>query len=260
MVEVSALLPPGLDWPGAALLLALSFVASGITAALSLGGGSLMIAVLTLIWPGAVAVPVHGFIQLGSNAGRAVLRRRFIQWQFAGWFIAGSAVGALAGGRVASMLPDAVFKAAIALFILWSVWGPKPRGEARSPLTATIGGAFTSAIGMIVGVGGPLVVSFLGHLSDRRQIVGTHAFLMSCQNLFKVAAFAWFGFAFGAWLPFVAAMIVAGFAGTAAGGLLLDRLPEKAFRLAFRVVLTVIALDLLRRAALTWIWPATLLP
>jgi uncharacterized protein len=239
-------LEPGTIW----VLLGVSFASSALTAALSLGGGMLMLAVLTLYWPAAVVVPVHGFIQLGSNAGRALLRRAFIQWQFAGWFILGSALGALAGGRVATVLPDTVFKALIALFILWSVWAPRPKLRSRGPAVTALAGAVTSAVGMVVGIAGPLVVAFLGHLEDRRQIIATQAFLMTCQNAFKVISFMLFGFAFGAYLPLIVLMIAAGLAGTAAGSLLLDHLSERFFRIAFRVVLTVIALDLLRRVAL----------
>ena len=253
---LAAFVAPGLDVSTAGLFLGVSFVASAITAAFGLGGGSLMLAVLTLYWPAAIAVPVHGCIQLGSNSGRALNRRKFTQWQFAGWFILGSALGALAGGRVATLLPDAVFKAAIATFILWSVWAPQAPIRARSAVTTTLAGAVTSAVGMIVGISGPLVISFLRNLTDRRQIVGTHAFLMSAQNTFKVLTFIGFGFAFGAYLPLIALMVGAGFAGTAVGGLFLDRLPEKAFRLVFRMVLTVIALDLLRRLALEIATPA----
>jgi uncharacterized membrane protein YfcA len=208
-----------------------------------------MLAVMTLFWPAAVAVPVHGVVQFGSNAGRAILRRAFIQWQFAGWFVLGSAIGAPIGGQVVSLLPDAVFKSAIAVFILWSVWAPQPKVPVRTPLLVTFAGVVTAAIGMVVGIAGPLVAANLRHLEDRRQIVATHAFLTSCQNLFKVLTFVALGFAFGTYLPLTLLLIAVGFAGTALGGALLERLPERAFRIAFRLMLSVIALELLWRVA-----------
>ncbi|HEY8595209.1 MAG TPA: sulfite exporter TauE/SafE family protein [Devosiaceae bacterium] len=239
------LLPPTLDAAGAILLIGLSFFTSATTAAFSLGGGSMLIAVMSLMLPAAVAVPVHGFVQLGSNGGRAILRRAFIQWHFVGWFVLGSAIGAALGGRVATLLPDTVFKTAIGLFILYGVWAPKPPIRGRTPLTVTLAGGLTSAVGMVVGISGPLVVTFLRNLDDRRQIVGTHAFLMTMQNTFKVVTFTLLGFAFSDYLPLVLAMIASGFAGTALGGFLLDRLPEKGFRHAFRIVLTLVAVQLL---------------
>ena len=56
------------------------------------------------------------------------------------------------------------------------------------------------------------------------------------------------GFAFAAYLPLIVAMVVAGFAGTAIGSHLLVRVPEHIFRVGFKIVLTLVALDLLREA------------
>ncbi|HHB83622.1 MAG TPA: sulfite exporter TauE/SafE family protein [Devosia sp.] len=241
---------PGLDASSALFLIALSAVTSAVTATFGLGGGSLLIAVMSLMLPGAIVVPVHGAVQLGSNGGRVFLRRAFIQWQFVGWFVLGSAIGALLGGRVATLLPDAWFKGAIAVFILYSVWAPRARISGRGAFSTTLAGTFTSGVGMIVGVSGPLVLSFLRDLKNRREIVGTHAFLMTCQNLFKFVAFTLFGFAFWDYAPLILAMVASGFLGTYSGGLLLDKVPEKVFRIAFRLILSVVALDLARRAFL----------
>lgn len=251
MLDLLALVvAPGLDVSSAIFLIALSAITSAVTATFGLGGGSLLIAVMSLMLPAAIVVPVHGAVQLGSNGGRAFLRRAFIQWQFVGWFVLGSAIGALLGGGVATFLPDAWFKGAIAVFILYSVWAPKAKISGRGPFSTTLAGAFTSGVGMIVGISGPLVISFLRNLKDRREIVGTHAFLMTNQNLFKFVAFSLFGFAFWDYAPLILAMVASGFLGTYSGGLLLDKVPEKVFRVAFRIILTIVALDLARRAYL----------
>ncbi len=245
---VAFFVAPGMEPSFALTLVVLSAFTSAVTATFGLGGGSLLIAVMSLAMPAAIVVPVHGAVQLGSNGGRAILRRKYIQWNFAGWFILGSALGALLGGRVATWLPDDLFKGAIALFLLYSVWAPKPAITSRNPLSTTIAGTFTSGVGMIIGISGPLVISFLRNLTDRRQIVGTHAFLMTCQNSFKFIVFSLFGFAFWEYAPLILAMVASGFVGTYAGGLVLDHVPERAFRLVFRLVLTLVALDLARRA------------
>jgi uncharacterized protein len=248
---LGAVVPPGLDVATTLFLIGVSVLASLITAALSLGGGSLMIAVMAIYFPPAIVIPVHGFIQLASNGGRAVLQRAHIQWRFALWFAVGSAIGAVLGGQVALFLPENLFKAAIGLFILYLVWVPRRPATATGAIGTVLAGAFTSAISMVVGISGPLVVAFLRTLSDRHQIVGTHAFLMSMQNLFKVLTFVALGFAFTRYLPFLVAMATAGFLGTWIGSHLLNRLPERLFRLGFRIILTGVALELLRRATLT---------
>jgi uncharacterized membrane protein YfcA len=85
-------------------------------------------------------------------------------------------------------------------------------------------------------------------LPDRRELVATHATLMTIQNGLKVLTFSAIGFAFGAYLPLVTAMVLFGFAGTALGSRLLVRVPEAVFRLGFKLVLTAVALDLIRQA------------
>lgn len=226
-------------------LVVLSFFTSAITATFGLGGGAMLIAVLVLVFPPVVAVPVHGLVQLGSNAGRALLMRAHVQWRFAGFFLLGSAAGALLGGRVATLLPEAVFTALIAVFILWSAWAPKPAGTARGPLATAAAGLLTAAVGMITGVSGPLVIAFLRFLPDRHQIIATHALLMTAQNTFKTLAFTAFGFAFAPYLPLIAMMVATGFAGTWIGRRLLSRVPEQGFRWGFRIILSLVAAHLL---------------
>ena len=70
-----------------------------------------------------------------------------------------------------------------------------------------------------------------------------------------MVAFGFAGFAFGTWLPLLAAMIASGFLGTIAGARMLMRMPETRFRLVFRILLTVLALDLMRRgvSAMGWL-------
>jgi uncharacterized membrane protein YfcA len=56
------------------------------------------------------------------------------------------------------------------------------------------------------------------------------------------------GFAFRQYLPLILLMVVAGFAGTQVGSRLLTRVPENVFRFAFRILLSLVALGLIRRA------------
>jgi uncharacterized membrane protein YfcA len=101
---------------------------------------------------------------------------------------------------------------------------------------------------MVVGAAGPLVAAFVRGIPDRRQLVATHATLNAFQHVFKVIVFVAMGFAFRQYLPLVIAMVLAGFAGTAVGSRMLTRVPEKVFRLVFRILLSVAAASLIRRA------------
>ncbi len=242
------MLAPDVDHLTATGLIALSFVTSLITATFSLGGGSLMIAAMALVLPPVVVVPVHACVQFGSNAGRAWVQRAHIQWHFILWLTAGALVGSVFGGRVAFLLPERWFAAAIGLFVLATTWLPQPPGLADRRAVQLFGGAIVSAVGMVVGAAGPLLAAFVRGIPDRRQLVATHAMLNSLQHVIKVAVFAAMGFAFRDYVPLILAMVAAGFVGTTVGSRLLTRVPERVFRLGFRLLLSAVAIGLIWQA------------
>jgi uncharacterized protein len=232
-------------------LVALSFFTSLITATFSLGGGTLMIAAMAWVLPPVVVVPMHGWVQLGSNAGRALVQRAHIQWHFILWVTLGSVVGALIGGRFAFLLPDRWFAALIGLFVLVTTWLPMPAFIARGRAAQFLGGVAISALSMVVGAAGPLLAAFVRGIPDRQQLVATHATLNALQYLFKVMVFGAMGFAFRQYLPLILMMVAAGLGGTAVGSRLLIRVPEAVFRLVFRILLSLVALGLMVQAVAT---------
>jgi uncharacterized membrane protein YfcA len=242
--------PEGLD-PWVALgLIAVSFAASLLTAALGIGGGLLMLAVMAGAVPPLVLIPVHGLVQLGSNLGRAVLFRQHVRRAIIGWFALGAVVGVSVGASVAISLPRPVLLALIGVFILVSTWAPSIGSRPVPERGFTLVGAATAFITMFVGATGPFLAPFLSaeRLGNRQATIATFAACMSLKHALKVTAFAATGFAFAPWLPFAAAMIASGFAGTVVGRAVVVRLPERAFRIGFRLILSALALRILWQA------------
>jgi uncharacterized membrane protein YfcA len=248
---LASLLPAGIEPLLALALVGLSLVASLITATFSLGGGTLMLAALALAFPPSVVVPLHGVIQLGSNGGRAAVQWRHIQWPLVIWIAVGALIGTVIGGQFASYLPEQLLTMMIGIFVLVTAWLPLPHRVGSSRLLQVTGGAVISALSMVVGATGALVASLIKGVADRRQLVATHAMLMTIQNSAKVVTFTALGFAFAQYLPLMLAMIVSGLIGTAVGSRLLVHVPERIFRVGFKIILTVLALALLREAILT---------
>ena len=120
--------------------------------------------------------------------------------------------------------------------------------DRRASCMLLLGAAAGGPVGMVVGAAGPLVAAFVRGIADRRELVATHAMLNSIQHVIKVLVFVAMGFAFGAYLPLILLMILAGLGGTAVGSRILTRVPEHLFRVVFRVLLSLVALELLRRA------------
>ncbi len=242
---MEALLPEGVSPAFAALLTFASFFTSAMTAAFGIGGGLALLAVMATGMPAATLIPVHGVVQLGSNAGRAAVQRAHIDWGLTAWFCGGGLVGAAVGAATVTNLPDGPMKLAIAGFVLFMVWGPKPRGLGRSNLAIAGGGALGGALTMFFGATGPFTAAFLAARGlDRLTQVATFSACMSVQHVLKVVAFAALGFAFAEWVPLMAAMIATGFLGTLSGVAVLKRLPEQAFRTSLKWLLSGLALYL----------------
>ena len=111
-----------------------------------------------------------------------------------------------------------------------------------------IGGIVTFG-GMFLGATGPILGAFLTpDRYGRDATVATHALCMAIQHVIRVVAFGLIGFVLLEWVPFVIAMIASGLVGTYTGKMLLQKIPERQFRIIFRTVLTLLALRLLYNA------------
>ncbi|MCR4267516.1 sulfite exporter TauE/SafE family protein [Nitratireductor sp. ZSWI3] len=243
------LLPEALGaWPTLILVVA-SFFTSALTAVFGVGGGVAMLALLGLFIPVAALIPVHGAVQLGSNTGRAWHQRAYIRSSIAAPFIAGSLLGIAAGAYFVVQLPDALLKLVLGVFVVTVTWTKIPGAAQLSHAGLAAGSAVLALATMFVGATGPLFAAFFGQVipDDRKALIATQAAGMTLHHTLKVIAFAVAGFAFWRWLPFVAVMIVSGYLGTIYGSKLLEKMPEAAFRRWFKIGLTLLALDLIRR-------------
>lgn len=240
------LLPDLLSLPIACALIICSFVMSAMTAVLGVGGGTGMLAVMASLFPPAVLIPIHGIVQLGSNGGRAVMMREHVHRPIFVYFLLGGLFGTVLAANLFVALPADLLQVVLAVFIIILVWAPKFTKFNVSDRGFLGVGFVVNFLGMFLGAAGPLFGACMAtDRHSRHTIVATQGACVSTHYLLKVAAFGAIGFAYDEWLPFIAAMVLAGFVGTLIGGRLLEKLPEKSFALAFRVVLTIFALKLL---------------
>ncbi len=224
-------------------LIGASFVSSFITAAFGIGGGVLLLAVLASLMPPAALIPVHGLVQLGSNASRTALLLRYVFRPALPAFVAGSLIGCALGGLIVVDLPRQVVQAGVGVFIIWTVLAKPPAWLRRWPLLT---GGISSFLTMFFGATGVFVAGYTKSLElERHGHVATHAALMTVQHMLKVVVFGILGFAFGPWLAVIAGMILSGFVGTWAGRFLLNRLSDLNFRRALDIILVLISLRLI---------------
>ena len=247
---ITDLLPDAFSPLVAIGLIIASFFASALTAGFGLGGGVAMLALMGVVMPTAALIPVHGMVQLGSNSGRAWHQRAYVSTKIAWPFLWGSLAGAVIGAYTVLSLPDVVMKTFIGLFILITAWIKLPGFNGLKGAGIIIGSGIIAIISMLVGASGPFLAAFFAQIfpDDRKQMVANAAAGMTIHHGLKVVVFAIAGFAFTDWLPLMAAMIVSGYIGTIYGTKFLHAIPEAAFRTAFKWVLTLLALNMLRTA------------
>ncbi|MEP3439180.1 MAG: sulfite exporter TauE/SafE family protein [Hoeflea sp.] len=230
------------------VLITASFFASALTVSVGIGGGVALLALMGYLFPVAVIIPVHGVVQLGSNVGRAAILRDHVAWSCLVAFLIGAIPGAWMGSVAVGALAEPVLRAALGGFILLITWMRLPRLAAIRLPGFVLTGAITTFLTMLFGATGPFNAVVLSKtFPDRLRFQATTAAVMSLQHLVKTIAFALAGFAFAPWLVLIAAMIVTGLAGTWVGANILRKMPESRFQLLFKLCLTILALDLVRR-------------
>lgn len=228
------------------LLLLTSGLTSLITAAMGIGGGVLLLAVMATLLPPLALIPVHGLVQFGSNANRTLMTWRYIHWPMVLRFCLGAALGAWLASFVLVQLPVDWIQRAVAGFILYMVWGPKPKQQTIKGFKTLAAGVLTTLISMFVGATGPLVAAFVHRMKqDKLSTTATFSACMSFQHLTKAVVFGFAGFSFSAWLLPIALMMVAGTLGTWLGLKLLHKIPDTYFKQIFSFVVTLLALRLL---------------
>ena len=240
------LVPPGLEAWAAISLVGISFFTSALTAAVGLGGGITLLAIMANLMPAAAVIPVHGVVQLGSNAGRAAVLWRHTDRPTLLYFALGSVIGIALAAEIVVTLPSWLLRLILGIFIIYNIWAPRLRLHNVKARGLLIGGGLSTFLTMFVGATGPFVGAILS--SDKLQhqrLVGTLAACMTVQHCLKVVAFGLLGFAFAAWLPLLIGMLAAGFLGTLAGTQVLKRTPPARFKLAFNLILTALAFKLI---------------
>lgn len=240
------LLAAGLSESSVILLILTAGFTSFFTASMGIGGGTLLMAVMASIVPISALIPIHGLVQLGSNANRLLMTHQHLDWRMAGYFALGSVPGALLASAIVVQLPLVLIQLTVAGFILFMVWGKPPNIGTSSRRGQSAAGAITTLITMFVGATGPLVAGILFRKGyDKLTQTATLAACLSVQHVLKGLVFSFIGFSFLQWLPLVATMIAAGALGTWIGLKLLNRLPTQVFRALFKVSISLLAIRLI---------------
>jgi uncharacterized membrane protein YfcA len=235
------------------VLVGAALVGSTLSGFLGMGGGIFLLTVMFLcgLEP-ALAIPIHALVQLTSNGTRAVLFREHVRWSAWRTFALCALPFPVLGLALASRLDPEQTKVMIGALVIFATWKPKGWKVAwgERPAFAAVG-VVAGTLGVVVGATGPLIAPFF--LRDgwrKEEIIATKAACQVFIHVQKILAFGFVGFSFAKELPHVVPLAAAVILGTWCGKKILAHLSEARFRMAYRVVLTGLALRLL---ATPWI-------
>jgi uncharacterized protein len=234
---------------------AVAVLTSVVSGAMGMAGGMLLLAVMLLGLEPAVAIPVHGVVQLVSNASRAFFLRKHVRWDAVWRFCWPLLPGGALGIWLLGYVPASASRIAIGAFVLAATWLKSffsiAKGDAARR-ALPLGGALVGLFSTLVGATGPLLGPFI--LALELSGPSTIATMASCQIFqhgSKVLLFGVRGFDLLAYLTPCALLCLCAIAGSAIGTRLLDHIPEKQFRLLVKLVLSALALHQLWQGAVS---------
>lgn len=236
-----------MEWtdPAFSVLVLGSFLAALFSAAFSAGGAMIILAITTVVLPVSAVVPIHSTLLIGSTATRSVLFREYIDWSLAGPFLAGSAIGALLGARIYVELPDTIIATAISIVMIVSIWLPQINWRPNIRHPWAIVGFIHSFFSTLFAYGAALQAVILHTKLERKQIVGTMAGALFGMSVFKITGYVVVGFDYKPYFGVILAGLAVSFIGTWLGRMVVDRISEKLFRNAYRILVTATAIRLL---------------
>lgn len=243
----------------ALFLVAASFVTAAVSGVFGMAGGLMLKGAIALVLPVSATFVTHGLLQLSANGWRAALHRRHLAWRIVGVYALGSAV---AGALMALVVYEPT-KAT--LFLLMGLvplllWIPRSWLEldAARRLHGFVCGLSVTGLNLTAGVAGPLLdVFFVRTALTRHEIVATKAATQVFSHLAKIVVYgapliAVNGEGLPPWWVFALAIPLS-FAGTAAGGFILERMDDARFKRLSRLIVTATGLVYLGGAAQLYI-------
>jgi uncharacterized membrane protein YfcA len=240
----------------ALFIVILAFVTATLSGVFGMAGGLVLMGGLALVLPVSAAFVTHGLLQLVANGWRAILHRQHVNWRI----VAIHAVGSLIAGGIVSLIALTPSKPALFLFmglLPGLLWLPQSwiRLDAARPAQALLSGLMVTGVNLTAGVAGPLLdIFFVRTALTRHVIVATKAATQVFAHLAKIVVYgapliAVHGKGLPPWWLFALAVPLS-MAGTAVGGVILERLSDVNFKKWTRLIVTAVGISYLAQAAL----------
>ena len=223
-----------------------AFAAAVVGGVAGIGTAIVLLPLLTLVFGVREAIPIVSVAMVITNLSRIWFNRHEVHYGLAGWFLLGGIPAAVLGAIVFTTAPAAFLARLLGVFLLLVVverhlpFRRHPRLGSRS--FVMVGGA-QGFISALVGVGGPVGAPFfLAYGLARGAFVGTMALGMAGLNAVKAVTYGGYALLDAQALSIGLALGAVMFVGTAAGRVIVTRIPERLFPYVVEAVLVVAGL------------------
>ncbi|KLE05903.1 sulfite exporter TauE/SafE family protein [Aliarcobacter butzleri] len=224
----------------------ITFLTSIIAAVVGIGGGMMLIAILSSFLPVNALIPVHGLTQVSSNLSRAIFGYKDVQYEVVPKFLIGSILGIAFFVGILNFISLEYVPLFIGVYILLSLWSQKFNEKIKRYENYYLAGFFQTGLSMVVGATGPLTMTLLfKDYNDKDKVVATGAALMSITHFLKVVVFIYFGFVFFDYIWIIISMIIGAVVGSFVGTKLRNIIDGKRFTIILKILLTILALNLI---------------
>ena len=239
----------------AVFVIAMAFVTATLSGVFGMAGGLVLMGALAFMLPVQAAFVTHGILQLVANGWRAILHRNHVRWDIVGWYAAASLLAGLIVGFL-SFAPSKPFLFLMLGLVPFLTWLPQSwiRLDAGKPPQAFLSGLAVTGLNLTAGVAGPLLdIFFVRTDLTRHAIVATKAATQVFAHLAKILVYGAPLFA-GTSVGFpplwvFALAIPLSMAGTAVGGMILNKVTDVDFKRWTRWIITAIGVSYLIQAA-----------
>lgn len=231
---------------GLYVLVGVSFLTSLMTAAIGVGGGIGLLAVMPQFLPISAVVPVHGLIQMVSNGSRFAFDYKHAKIEILPRYVIGCLSGAAIGYFFIGHFPEKYLSLILGIFILAITWTKLVTSLGFVLKNFAIVGFLQTFLSLFVAVTGLISQPILMRMNiNKDQVIVTHAMQMSVLHGLKVAAFVFAGFAFMDYAQLIIIMITASTAGSYLGGFLRNRISQRVGAILLKAGVTFFGLKMI---------------
>lgn len=232
------------------IFLLASFLAAIVATLAGFGSSTVLIPIALFFMNAKAAIFLVACFHLFSNTFKVRLFFKKIDFKTVIYFGIPSIVFAFLGALLISVLPVAIVKYAVGVFlIVFSVYTFfKPTFKLpENKLTALLGGSLSGLFAGLIGMGGAIRSTFLIAFNLPKEIyIGTSALIAFVIDLTRIPTYFFSGVvpdnSYYWLIPF---MILSAFLGVKTGKMLLGKVDQQTFRKIVLVMLLVVGIKLL---------------